>query len=193
MAVAGKKFTPASGGRHARIGGTIHDVAVSRSPARVWRSGSVLPRFAPDDPAVLLISDFSRVKPWTVSGERSIDAALRDMTCAGVGALLVVSADVVMGLVAEEDIEGRRTLDLLRYSGFGSRSEIRVAHVMSPWGCFPVLDWRSICASRIRHLEEWVRNTRAPHALLVEQRDDAEYVRGLLCREHVERALGCVL
>ncbi len=78
----------------------------------------------------------------------------------------------------------------MQSSGFASRREIRVGHIMAPWGHAPVLGWRSVSASRVRHLEKWIRNTRATHALLVEQLDGVEYVRGLLSRARIERSLG---
>lgn len=178
MAVAREEIDPAMGGRAAHVDGKAAPAAHPPAP-RLWRRGRPIGRFAPNDPATLLITDFSREAAWTVTQERSIDDAQRDMACAGVGALLVVTSEVVIGLVPSEDVQGRRP-----------RGEMQVGHVMTPWGRVPALDWRSISVSRVRHLEEWARNTRATHAFLVEQLDDMEYVRGLLSRAHIERSLG---
>lgn len=149
-----------------------------------------MPRVGLNDPATLLITDFSREQAWTVLEERSIDDAMRDMVCAGVDALLVVRSDIVTGLITSYDIQGRRPLEFLHASGCASRGEIQVCHVMNPWGRVAVLDWRFISGSRVSHVEDWARNTRATHALLMEQVDGIEYVRGLLSRAHVERMLG---
>jgi len=192
MAVVREEIDPATGGLAAPVGRTVPAAAGYPPAPKLWLR-SVLPRLVPDDPATLLITDFSREDAWTVTEERSIDDALRDMACAGIDVLLVVRSEVVIGLVTAEDIQGRRALELLQYSGFTSRGEIRVAHVMSPWGRVPVLDWRSVAASRVRQLEEWARNTRATHALVVDQLDGMEYVRGVLSRGHIERSLGCSL
>lgn len=158
--------------------------------ARLWLRGRAVARVAPDDPATLLVTDFSRERAWTVVEERSVDEALREMECAGVGALLVIRSEIVTGLVTCFDLQRCRPLELLRPSGPASRAEIQVGHVMTPWDRVTVLDWRSVSTSRVRHVEEWARNTRVSHALLVEQLDGAAYVRGLLSRAHVERSLG---
>jgi CBS-domain-containing membrane protein len=55
----------------------------------------------------------SRIGP-TVTEDRSIDDALRDMMLAGVRALLVVREDAVTGLVTSYDIQGERPLQFLR-------------------------------------------------------------------------------
>lgn len=190
MSAVWKEIDPAKWGRAARAGAV--DCAPVRHPptARLWLRGCAASRVAPDDPASLLVTDFSRERAWTVVEERSVDEALREMKCAGVGALLVMRSEIVTGLVTCFDIQGRRPLESLRPSGPASRAEIQVGHVMTPWDRVTVLDWRSISTSRVRHVEEWARNTRATHALLVDKLDGAAYVRGLLSRAHVERSLG---
>lgn len=193
MAVAREEIDSAVDARAPRVGAIAPPLSVRLPAPKLWRRGCDAPRFTPDDPATLLVTDFSREKAWTVSEERSIDDALRDMACAAIGALLVLGCEAVTGLVTAEDIQGRRALQALQSLGFASRREMQVRHVMIPWGRIPVLDWRALATSRVRHVQEWARNTSVAHALLVEQRDGGEYVRGLLSRAHVERSLGCSL
>lgn len=190
VSVAWKEIDPAMWRRTARAGAT--EVAPVGHPqvARLWLPGCAVSRVAPEAPATLLITDFSRERAWTVIEDQAIDDALREMECAGVGALLVTRSEIVTGLVTCSDIQRRRPLEFVQDAGPVSRAEIRVGHVMTPWDRVTVFDWLSICASRVRHVEEWARNTRATHALLVEQLDGAAYVRGLLSRAHVERSLG---
>lgn len=190
MVIVREEIDSATGGPARQIARAASAHA-GRPPAlKLWRRRLDPPRLAPEDPAILLITDFSREDAWTVNEERSIDEALCDMTCAATGALLVVRSEVVIGLVTAEDIQGRSPLELLQHSEFASRSEIRVGHVMNPWARLPVLDWTSMASSRVQHVEEWARSTRATHALLVQEIDGVEYVRGLLSRKHVERSLG---
>lgn len=165
-----------------------------RSPApRLWRRGCGPSRLSPNDPATLLITDFSREPAWTVQAEASMDDALVEMACAGTDALLVERLDSVVGLVAYNDLQGPRPLEVVRTCGLAGRAEVRVAHLMIPWGRLSVLDWRSVAVSRVRDVEAWARNTRAAHALLVEELDGVEFVRGLICRKALERSLGCSL
>ncbi len=163
--------------------------AAQRGLAKLWPRGPA-PSVAPDDPAMLIITDFAREQVWTASEERSIDDALCDMMCAGVRALLVMRDDVVTGLITSYDIEGRRPPEYLQADASGPPAVIQVGHIMTPWDLVPTLEWRSVCALRVRQLEEWAGNTRATHALIVEQRDSLVLVRGLLSRTRLERAVG---
>jgi hypothetical protein len=179
---------------HATLLDPAATTLLPRGPApRLWRRGYGHSRLSPSDPATLLITDFSREPACTIQAETSIDDALLEMACAGTDALLVERLDSVVGLVASHDIQGPRPLEVVRACGLAGRAEVRVGHLMIPWARLPVLDWKSVAASRVRDVEEWARNTRAGHALLVEELDGAEVVRGLICRRALERSLGCSL
>jgi len=84
----------------------------------------------------------------TVTEDRSIDDALRDMMLAGVRALLVVSEDAVTGLITSYDIQGERPLQFLLTSNYTRHDEIEVGHIMTPWERVPRLDWRDVCVRR---------------------------------------------
>lgn len=176
------------GGRGARIGGAGPASIGYSAVARLWMPGCSAPQVAPDDPAVLLITDFTRKQPWTITEERSIDDALRDMVCAGVQALLVVRAGIVTGLITCCDIQGQRPSDLTTDSNW--RVEMHVGNVMTKSDRIPTLAWRSVCGSRVRQIEQWVRNTRATYALVIEHIGGTAFVRGLLSRTSIEHALG---
>lgn len=176
------------GGRGARIAGAGPPSIGCSAVARLWMPGCSAPQVAPDDPAVLLITDFTHKQPWTITEERSIDDALRDMVCAGVQALLVVRAGTVTGLITFCDIQGQRPSDLPADSNW--RIEMRVDNVMTKSDRIPTLAWRSVCGARVRQIEEWVKNTRARYALVIEHIGGTTFVRGLLCRTSIERALG---
>jgi hypothetical protein len=193
MAVAREEIDSAACARAAHVSGVGPRLTTGLPAAKLWRRGSDAPKIAPDDSAILLVKDFSRENAWTVTEERPIDGALIDMACAETDALLVVRCEMVIGLVTFDDVKEPRSLQVAESAGFASRREMQVRHVMVPWGRIPVLDWRSLIAARARHVEEWGRNTRASHALLVEQIDGSEYVRGLLSRAHLERSFGRAL
>lgn len=161
------------------------------SVPRLWPRASALPRVTPADPATRIVTDFAHHRPLTVTEDRSIDDALREMACAGIRALLVVRQELVVGLISSYDIEGRRPLELLRSSPGTGRGEIAVGHVMTPWDRIPTLDWQSVCAARVRQIEAYFRNTGAMHVVLVERwGDGGPFVRGLLSRKRLERELG---
>lgn len=184
-------------GRIAYLRDADADAAMAGRPrvVRLWQ-GDCVPRVTGADPATLVITDFSREKPWTVTEERSIGDALRDMVCAGIRSLLVVRADAVCGLVTSYDIERQRLLELQRTSGCIDSGTMQVGQIMTDRYRVPMLDWGRVCGSRMRQLEEWIRmeewlrNTRVSHALIIERRDGVAFVRGLLSRTRVERSLG---
>lgn len=158
---------------------------------RLWPRASALPRVTPGDPATRVVTDFAHHRPLTVTEDRSIDDALREMVCAGIRALFVVRQELVIGLISSYDIEGRRPLDLLRSSGGVSRGEIAVGQIMTPWDAVPTLDWQSVCAARVRQIEAYFRNTSAMHVVLLEHWEESGlFVRGLLSRKRLERELG---
>lgn len=160
------------------------------SAPRLWPRASVLPRVSPADPATRIVTDFAHHRPLTVTEDRSIDDALREMVCADVRALFVVRQELVIGLISAYDIEGRRPLEFLRSSQGLKRGEIEVGHIMTPWDAIPKLDWQSVCAARVRQIEGFFRNTGAMHVVVVEQWADGPFVRGLLSRKRLERELG---
>lgn len=161
------------------------------SVPRLWPRASALPRVTLADPATRVVTDFAHQRPLTVTEDRSIDDALREMVCAGVRALIVVREELVIGLISSYDIEGRRPLEVLRSSPGLGRAEITVGHIMTPWERIPTLDWQSVCAARVRQIEAYLRNTGAMHVVLVERWEDGgSFVRGLLSRTRLERELG---
>src|SRR5690242_5788877 len=92
-------------------------VAVARPPSggyssapKLWPRASALPGVTPGDPAIRVVTDFAHHHPLTITEDRSIDDALREMACAGVRALMVVRQECVIGLISSYDIEGRRPL-----------------------------------------------------------------------------------
>src|SRR5579862_2520206 len=76
---------------------------------KLWRPGAAeARRVALNDPATLVVTDFTREPPVTATEDRAIDDALQDMVLAGVRALLVVRGDLVSGLITSYDVQGER-------------------------------------------------------------------------------------
>jgi CBS domain containing-hemolysin-like protein len=137
------------------------------------------------------VTDFTWEQPVTVTQDRSIDGALRDMMLAGVRALLVVREDAVTGLITSYDIQGERPLQFLLTSNYRRHDEIEVGHIMTPWERVPRLAWRDVCAARVNEIVKFVERTGATHVVLVEQTEhEGAFVRGLISRTQLERQLG---
>src|SRR5260370_26662020 len=100
-------------GRHGTSAMIYRPLAFSntRSPAVIpQRATRDLPSLSLDDPAITAMTDFTQECPVTVSPERHIDDALKDMIRAGVRSLLVLEEGRVLGLITSFDIQRERPM-----------------------------------------------------------------------------------
>ena len=164
----------------------------SSSAAKLWRPGAAEARhLSLNDSATLVVTDFTREAPVTVTEDRPIDEALRDMIVAGVRALLVVRGDLVSGLITSYDIQGERPLQILRATSYTRHDEIEVGHVMTPWDRVLKLNWSWVSSARLRDIVELLRSTDATYLVIVENVEHrGVFVRGLISRARVARQLG---
>lgn len=162
------------------------------SPAKLWHPPAAeTRRVTLTDTARRVVTDFTREPPMTVTEDRLIDDALRDMITAGVRALLVVRGDLVSGLITSYDIQGERPLQFLRTSSYTRHDEIEVGHIMTRWDRVPKLDWHSVRMARVSDVARTFETSCATHWVLVEQvAHNGAFVRGLLSRTRLERQLG---
>ena len=136
------------------------------------------------------MTDFMRDQPVTVTADRLIDDALRDMIVAGVRALLVIRADIVVGLITSYDIQGERPLQFLAASGFSRHDEIAVGHIMTPWAEVPKLDMTWVTGAQIAAVDRFFQRTFVSHVAVTERSEGGdEIVRGLFSRTRIERQL----
>jgi CBS-domain-containing membrane protein len=162
------------------------------SGAKLWRPWAAeARRVVLTDPAAYTVTDFTREPPVTVTEDRPLDDALRDMIAAGVRALLVVRGDRVSGLITSYDIQGERPLQFLHTSNYTRHDEIEVGHIMTPWDLVPRLAWASISSARVHEVARIFRTTSATHLLIVEDvAHEGAFVRGLISRTRLDRQLG---
>jgi CBS-domain-containing membrane protein len=162
------------------------------SAAKLWRPGAAqLRHVALNDPATLVVTDFTREPPATVTEDRPIDDALQDMMVAGVRALVVVRGDLVSGLVTSYDVQGERPLQFLRASSYTRHDEIEVRHIMTPWDRVPKLDWSRLSVARVRDVADLFSKWDASHLVVVEYvMNNGVFVRALISRTRLHRQLG---
>src|SRR5581483_5417542 len=162
------------------------------APAKLWRPAVARTRRAAlNDPATCVMTDFTRESPLTVTEDRPIEDALRDMVNAGVHALLVVRGDRVSGLVTAYDIQGDRPLSMLLTRSHALPYEIEVGHIMTPWERVAKLDWASVSTARIHDIARAFGSTTASHLVVVEDVErDGRFVRALISRRQLRRQLG---
>lgn len=158
---------------------------------KLWRPGAAESRrVTRNDPATLVVTDFTREAPVTVTQDRPIDDALQDMMAAGVRALLVVSGDLLSGLITSYDVQGERPSQLQRASSH-TRHEIEVGQIMTPWDQVPKLDWSWLGVVRVGDIADLFSAADATHVVVVEHVNKTEaFVRALISRTRVYRQLG---
>ena len=154
-------------------------------------TGPVRRQVTPKEPATQVMTDFSVEPAVTVTPDRLIDDALRDMIVAGVRALLVVRGEVIVGLITSYDIQGERPLQFLRTSGFTRHDEIEVGHIMTPWEKVPALDAQWVASARVADVVLSFKAGQASHVVVIEYaQQGGARVRGLFSRRQLERQLG---
>jgi CBS domain-containing protein len=166
-------------------------------PTFVLRSPGVDARsrfFSATAPAIELMTDFCYEDPCVVAPERQIDDALGDMISQGVGALLVVGDNDVLGLVTATDIRGserpRRFLQRSSHKGVvNRRSDIRTADIMTPMEAMRLLTFTWVTWACVGDLAAVFREVEATHLLAVEDTSDAgvNVVRGIFSWSRLER------
>lgn len=174
------------------LSGAFWPAVEHSSAAKLWRPGAAQERnVALNDPATLVVTDFTRELPATVTEDRPIDDALQDMMVAGVRALIVVRGDLVSGLVTSYNVQGERPLQFLRASSYTRHDEIEVRHIMTPWDRVPKLDWSRLGVARVRNVADLFSNSDASHLVAVEYvRNNGAFVRALISRTRLYRQLG---
>ncbi len=157
-------------------------------PRRQVADGQLL---GPEDPAIHVITDFTREHPATVDEDRQIDDALADMVRAGVRALLVMRDHRIVGLVTSYDIQGERPMQFLQSSNYSRHEDIRVIDVMTPWDQLVAVGWQALQAATAGELLRVFETTGRTHLLVIESAADHAgcVVRALVSRTRLERQL----
>lgn len=167
--------------------------ANARSPAVIpQRATRALPSLSLDDPAITAMTDFTQECPVTVSPERHIDDALKDMMLAGVRSLLVLKEGRVLGLITSFDIQGERPILFLQSPECAHypclHRDVTVADIMTGLDLLPRLEWKRVLCGCVGELVETFHSSGNTHLLVVDTRPDGEtVVRGLFSRSRLER------
>lgn len=156
-----------------------------------WRSVADGPPLSQTDPAILVVTDFTREHPVTVEDDRQIDDALQDMIRLGVRSLLVHKEQRIVGLITSYDIQGERPIQFLQNSNFSRHGDIRVGDIMTPWAKLVGVDWVRLQSVDIGDVLGLFKDTGLTHLLVLEanQGGSRTVLRGLISRARIERRL----
>lgn len=150
-------------------------------------------------PAVDVMTDFAHVHPRTVGPEVPIDEALEQMKRGGVRLLLVEDPERhIIGIISSYDIQGEKPIKLVQESRV-SRSEIRVADIMTPQDRIEALNMLSVRNAQVGHIVATLRALEQRYLLVVQTGKDGseppsiargkQVVRGLFSSAQIGRQL----
>ena len=139
-----------------------------------------------NDPAMLVYTDFCRIKPVTVTAEKTIDYALEKMRNSGIRLLLVVDEDEHMtGLISAYKVLGAKPVKL-EEEARTDRSQITVAMVMTQRDQIQVLDVSHLRDAKVGHIVATLHQIEEPYLLVA----DKGIITGLFSASQISKQLG---
>ncbi len=153
-----------------------------------------VPGVSPNDPAVSVMTDFTKQPIFSIRGDAAIDQALLYMKAVGVRFLFVLDGENrLAGVVTSTDIQGEKPLRYLQSVDCTlascSREDVLVRHVMIPVEQWEVSDYSDVERARVSHVVESFRVAGRRHLVVTEN----GMVRGIFSATRVEQALGIQL
>ncbi|HTJ97869.1 MAG TPA: CBS domain-containing protein [Rhodocyclaceae bacterium] len=143
-----------------------------------------------DSPAVEVMTDLSKIPVATVSLDDTLSDANQSMLLRGVRLLLVVSHDDrVRGVITTADLLGEKPVQVAQHRGI-KRNELRVADVMTPVESMEVLDLGDVLRAEVGHIVATLKAVSRVHAIVVEQGQDHQMLRGIFSASQIARQLG---
>src|SRR5512143_640046 len=170
----------------------------TRLPARnldltagLLRPACVLPeRVGLDNPALDVMTDFRRLTAFIATPGDTIKQAEERMIRRKVRLLFVMdSQDRVAGLITSTDIHGEKPLQVVQSRGI-RRDEVLVADIMTPVDRLEAVDFDDLSHARVGHVLETLKARGRQHALVIENANGQQMVRGLLSLSQLCKQLG---
>lgn len=173
-------------------------MSYTRLPARnldktagLLRPACVLPdRVGLDNPATDVMTDFRRLTAFIATPGDTIRQAEERMIRRKVRLLFVMDThDRVAGLITSTDIHGEKPMQVVQSRGI-RRDEVLVADIMTPVERLEAVDYDDIAHARVGHVLETLKARGRQHALVIEQTEAGQMVRGLLSLSQLCKQLG---
>lgn len=147
-----------------------------------------------DDPALRVLTDFTRVTAIIVQAGDTVDEAHSRMIKRGVRLLLVVDQDrKVIGLITANDILGEKPVQAITQRGI-RREELLVRDIMTPQARLQVIDLEALRTAKVGHVVATLKAAGRQHALAVEvDANGRQRVRGMFSATQIARQLGVTI
>jgi len=162
--------------------------------AGLLRPACVLPEHVGlENPALDVMTDFRRLTAFIATPGDTIKQAEERMIRRKVRLLFVMDGeDRVAGLVTSTDIHGEKPMLVVQSHGI-RRDEVLVADIMTPVERLEAIDFDDIVHSRVGHVLETLKARGRQHALVIENVDGQQMVRGLLSLSQLCKQLGVTI
>jgi CBS-domain-containing membrane protein len=147
-----------------------------------------------DSPAILVMTDLTRVTAAVASPGMTVDEANHYMIRRGVRMLMVLDEqELLVGIVTVNDILGEKPVTLARERGV-RHSDILVADVMTPADRLDAFDFHTVQGACVGHVVASLQRTRRHHALVTQRNiGGGVEVRGIFSFSQIARQLGTPL
>jgi CBS domain-containing protein len=147
-----------------------------------------------DSPAILVMTDLTRVTAAVALPGMTVHEANRYMIQRGVRMLLVLDEqELLIGIVTATDILGEKPVTLAREQGV-RHSNVLVVDVMTPVNRLDAFELHTVEGARVGQVVESLQRTRRHHALVTQQTNSGgTEIRGLFSLSQIARQLGTSL
>lgn len=143
-----------------------------------------------DSSAIEVMTDLQQVAAATTSIDTSIAKATQTMISRGVRLLLVLdSSGRLAGLITARDTMGEKPIQYIRERG-GRHSDLTVRDCMTPIHEIDVLTMKDVMKTCVGNIVNTLERLGRQHALVVDQVDGQEMIRGIFSITQVGRQLG---
>jgi CBS-domain-containing membrane protein len=144
-----------------------------------------------DQPAALVMTDFTVVTAYTIFPLETIEAARAKMIHRGVRMLLVVDdLNHILGLITSSDLTSEKPMQVVQTQGI-RHSDVMVKDIMTPRERLEVLCMENLQTAHVGDIVTTLKAHGRQHALVVERAQDrSQILRGMFSVSQISRQLG---
>lgn len=167
----------------------LAQAAISTAGCHLLDAHNPIPVSA-DSAALEVMTDLAKIPAATISPSDSLPEANQSMLLRGVRLLLVAANDGrIRGVITANDLLGEKPVLVAQNRGI-KRSELRVSDVMTAVDHMEVLRLSDVAKSEVGHIVSTLKAATRVHALVVEERDGKQVLRGIFSASQIARQLG---
>lgn len=147
-------------------------------------------KLTPDSPAIDVMTDLRRVASQAVSSFCSVDQATERMKNAGVRLLFIINQSYeILGILTSQDILEEKVLTYMNTHNT-RREDVTVRDLMTPQTRVEVLQMYDVARATVGDLIKTFKQMGRQHALVVEEIDGKQTIRGILSTTQIAKQTG---